>query len=297
MRGQFWSVTGWPWYSPVLELSCSVNAGLALAYGPSGERGVQMRVGLIVVVMAGCASRVPATPPDVTPPEPALEQPAAPEPATPRLLTADGAFDCAANDASYGVCDGTEGCIFTYPDGCRATTNACEQVVPLTRGYPSRYSRSGSSLWPPYEVVTFTQGDPCFAVDPECGLDPLQGICEPYVAVPECPATVELAEQAQVFCHHPEQPALRCEYPGVLYTCGQPWRPIGGVQPQPGTYDTPNAWFATPDYDASGCPLTERAQQSRCEPLTTTNGECIAMDIRFSCPSGVWETELLPPRP
>lgn len=250
-----------------------------------------MRVALFVFLLVGCSARVGLSVPDAEEPEPTE----ADVPVDERILTADGAFDCAASAAQTGVCDGDEGCLRTASDGCRAMTNDCERVVPLTAMYAQMPSPQRSSLWPSGAVPTFAQGDPCAAVDPACGFDAQQGVCQPFVPVPECPETAESASQTRVMCTHPDQAQLVCEYPGIRYECGTPWRPSGGRAPAPGTFDIPDTWLATPDYDDVGCPLTERARQSRCRP--PTHGECLAYDVRYSCPNGRWIGEAMPGRP
>ena len=206
-----------------------------------------------------------------------------------------GDIICAANAAQSYVCDGDEGCIQVYGDGCRMAVNRCEQVVPVTVDYPHLSARTGSSRWPQGESLTFRGGDPCASVDPECAYGSAQGVCEPVTLIEECPETAEQAAALDVSCMHPAQEALVCQYPGIRYECGTPWRPMGGARQPEGTYDRPSGWSATPDYDFQGCPATPRAREAACEP--PANGQCVIYDTRYSCPNGVWESERLPPRP
>ncbi len=254
-----------------------------------------MRIGMICLLAVGCATR-PSVPPSsgLTAETPVPVEDVVPAPPS-RLLTPDGAFDCSANWTQTRVCDGEEGCIQVHGDGCRMAANACEEVIPVTRLYSHIAAQTGSTAWPQGESLTFQQGDPCASVDAECAYGMMEGVCEPFISIPECPETAEHAADMQISCMHPEQPALVCLYPGIRYECGVPWRPTSGVRQVPGTHDKPSHWFATPDYDYQGCPATPLARNAACDPLPI--GDCVIYDVRYSCPNGVWESEALPPRP
>lgn len=200
----------------------------------------------------------------------------------------EGVISGPCGGLSAGACAETSACVFDPT--CRPTTHACEAVRPVQLTYGSM---------PPggHGNPDFGGGDPCARLDPACAFDLGRGICTPFVARTDCPATRDEAAAAPVFCMHPSQPALDCPFDGGWCACRPPPPYCGGAQPSPGTLNQPTTWACADDASPTGCPSRAIREGTRCN--VDGDVQCIeGCYALYQCVRRRWRiTENLPPRP
>ncbi|MAQ16635.1 MAG: hypothetical protein CMN30_17810 [Sandaracinus sp.] len=184
---------------------------------------------------------------------------------------------CEARDARQCAADGQ--CVREPQTGaCRAPTHECELVAPR--------DPEGFAVGP---------GDRCQGQRRDCGFDPRTGLCAPFTALSECPATAEEATAATVLCDHSDQPELDCRYRGMHCSCHRP-RYCGGPAPRPDQQHPPATWVCLPPFDDRGCPTEGVREGTRCR--VNASVQCmVGCDTLYTCEQGRWRIRALPPRP